>query len=111
MGYCNLRCVSCMPEDQAILPDPELRQDAAVLLLTTLLADPGFDMIRLTGGEPTVRARVVELVAWIAATPGIRPASMTTNGILLGRLARSRPQAFNGSVSPSTPSIPRSSGA
>jgi cyclic pyranopterin phosphate synthase len=52
-----------------------------------LFANLGFDKIRLTGGEPTVRAHVVDLVRGIAQTPGIRSLSMTTNGILLKRLA------------------------
>jgi GTP 3',8-cyclase len=53
----------------------------------------GFDKIRLTGGEPTVRANVVEIVRTIAHTPGIRSLSMTTNGVLLDRLAQPLAQA------------------
>ncbi len=45
------------------------------------------DKIRLTGGEPTVRAGVIELVRQIAQVPGIRDLSMTTNGILLREMA------------------------
>ena len=44
--------------------------------------------MRLTGGEPNVRAHIVELVREIAAVPGIRSLSMTTNGVLLGKLAQ-----------------------
>src|SRR5207245_2062757 len=47
----------------------------------------GFDKFRLTGGEPTVRANVVEIVRGIAQTPGVRSLSMTTNGLLLRQLA------------------------
>src|SRR5258706_14263550 len=86
--HCNLRCVYCMPEDQTFRPRAELMQDDEILLLTRLFADLGFDKIRLTGGEPTVRARVVELVRGIAATPGVRSLSMTTNGVLLPKLAQ-----------------------
>jgi cyclic pyranopterin phosphate synthase len=56
-------------------------------VLTRLFADLGFDKIRLTGGEPTVRAHVVGLVRGIASTEGIRSVSMTTNGVLLEKLA------------------------
>jgi cyclic pyranopterin phosphate synthase len=56
--------------------------------LTQLFAGLGFDKIRLTGGEPTVRANVVDIVRSITSTPGIRSVSMTTNGILLKKLAR-----------------------
>lgn len=85
--HCNLRCVYCMPEDMTFRPNPELMQDDEVLLLVRLFASLGFDKLRLTGGEPTVRANLVDLVREIAHTPGIRSLSMTTNGVLLGRLA------------------------
>jgi cyclic pyranopterin phosphate synthase len=62
-------------------------QDGEILRLTGLFAGLGFDKIRLTGGEPTLRENVVELVNAIAGTPGIESVSMTTNGILLSDLA------------------------
>jgi cyclic pyranopterin phosphate synthase len=68
-------------------------QDDEVLLLVQLFANLGFDKFRLTGGEPTVRAHVVDLVRGIAATPGVRSLSMTTNGVLLGKLAKPLKQA------------------
>jgi cyclic pyranopterin phosphate synthase len=85
--HCNLRCVYCMPEDMTFRPNPELMQDDEVLLLVRLFARLGFHKFRLTGGEPTVRAHLVDLVREIRATPGVRSLSMTTNGILLSRLA------------------------
>src|SRR5574341_1952593 len=86
--HCNLRCVYCMPEDQTFRPNAELMQDDELFLLTRLFAGLGFDKIRLTGGEPTVRAHVVDIVRGIASTPGIRAVSMTTNGVLLKKLAQ-----------------------
>lgn len=85
--HCNLRCIYCMPEDQTFRPNADLMQDDEILLLTQMFASLGFDKIRLTGGEPTVRAHVVDLVHSIASTAGIRSVSMTTNGLLLSRLA------------------------
>jgi len=85
--HCNLRCVYCMPEDQTFLPRQELMQDDEIVRLVGVFAGLGFDKIRLTGGEPTVRAGVVDLVRRIAATPGIGSISMTTNGVLLSKLA------------------------
>jgi cyclic pyranopterin phosphate synthase len=76
-----------MPEDQTFRPNPELMQDDEIALLTRLFASLGFDKIRLTGGEPTVRKNIVEIVRSIASTPGIEAVSMTTNGILLKKLA------------------------
>ncbi len=86
--HCNLRCIYCMPEDQVFRPNAELMQDDEILLLVRLFASLGFDKIRLTGGEPTVRAHVVDLVRNIAHTEGIRTVTMTTNGVLLAKLAR-----------------------
>ena len=85
--HCNLRCIYCMPEDQTFRPNADLMQDEEILLLTQLFASLGFDKIRLTGGEPTVRAHVVDIVRGISSTPGIRSVSMTTNGLLLSRLS------------------------
>jgi GTP 3',8-cyclase len=86
--HCNLRCVYCMPEDMTFRPNAELMQDDEVLQFVQLFASLGFDKFRLTGGEPTVRANVVNLVRGIAQTPGVRSLSMTTNGVLLKRLAQ-----------------------
>ncbi|MGA2503541.1 MAG: GTP 3',8-cyclase MoaA [Anaerolineales bacterium] len=85
--HCNLRCVYCMPEDMTFRPRAEMMQDDEVLLLARLFADLGFDKIRLTGGEPTVRAHIVDIVRGISTTPGIHSVSMTTNGVLLSKLA------------------------
>jgi GTP 3',8-cyclase len=85
--HCNLRCVYCMPEDMTFRPNAELMQDDELLALVRMFAGLGFDKLRLTGGEPTVRAHVVDLVREIAATPGVKSLSMTTNGVLLKKLA------------------------
>ncbi len=91
--HCNLRCVYCMPEDMTFRPNAHLMQDDELLLLARLFADLGFDKFRLTGGEPTVRAHVVDIVREIHAIPGVRSLSMTTNGLLLGKLAQPLKQA------------------
>jgi len=85
--HCNLRCIYCMPENMTFRPNSEMMQDDEVLLLTQLFTELGFDKIRLTGGEPTVHPKIVEIVRGIAATPGVRSLSMTTNGVLLPKLA------------------------
>jgi len=85
--HCNLRCVYCMPEDVIFRPNAELMQDDEILLFTRLFASLGFHKIRLTGGEPTVRANIIDLVRGISDTPGVRSVSMTTNGIMLAKLA------------------------
>ncbi len=85
--HCNLRCVYCMPEEMTFRPPAEMMQDDEVLLLARLFANLGFDKIRLTGGEPTVRAHIVEIVQGISSTPGVKSVSLTTNGVLLSKLS------------------------
>ncbi len=84
---CNLRCVYCMPEHTTFQPNHKLMTDDEMLTLVRLFAELGFDKFRLTGGEPTVRPDIVELVRAMAALPGVRDVSMTTNGTLLAALA------------------------
>lgn len=86
--HCNLRCIYCMPDQMTFRPRAELMQDDEILRLTRVFASLGFDKIRLTGGEPTVRVQVVDLVRQIAAIPGLRTITMTTNGVLFARLAQ-----------------------
>lgn len=84
---CNLRCVYCMPEEIAFRPAAALLQDDEILTLVRVAASLGVDKIRLTGGEPTVRRGLVELVRGIRAIPGIGRLAMTTNGVKLAELA------------------------
>ncbi|MBX2999795.1 MAG: GTP 3',8-cyclase MoaA [Caldilineaceae bacterium] len=85
---CNLRCVYCMPEDMKFRPRRELMSDEELLLLVRVGASLGVNKIRLTGGEPTIRPNVVDLVREIACIPGVDDLAMTTNGILLDKLAQ-----------------------
>lgn len=85
---CNLRCVYCMPEQMTFRPRHELMSDEELMTLVRVGASLGVTKIRLTGGEPTIRPNVVELVRAIAATPGVKDLAMTTNGLLLDKLAR-----------------------
>ncbi len=84
---CNLRCVYCMPEVMRFRPKAELLQDDEVVTIVRAGAELGVDKVRLTGGEPTVRHGIIELVRRIARISGIRDLSMTTNGVLLKKLA------------------------
>src|SRR6202012_3336083 len=55
--------------------------------LIGLFAGVGFRKIRFTGGEPTLRSALVDLVGHAARTPGIEAIGLTTNGVLLENLA------------------------
>ncbi len=85
---CNFRCTYCMPEEGiAALPRSEVLSFEEIERLVRVFAGLGIRKVRLTGGEPTARRGVVELVRRIAAIPGIAEVAMTTNGHLLERLA------------------------
>lgn len=85
---CNLRCVYCMPENMTFRPRPALLRDDEIVRLLGLFAETGFEKIRFTGGEPTLRPNITGLVKAAAETPGIKKVAITTNGILLDYLAR-----------------------
>jgi cyclic pyranopterin phosphate synthase len=76
-----------MPEQMHFRPRHELMSDDEIIQLVRVGASLGVNKIRLTGGEPTVRPGIVELIRRIAAVPGIRDLAMTTNGILLDEMA------------------------
>ena len=85
---CNLRCVYCMPEHMQFRPRHELMSDEEIIYLVKVAASLGVDKIRLTGGEPTIRPGVVDLVRRINTVPGIEDVAMTTNALLLDKLAQ-----------------------
>lgn len=85
---CNLRCTYCLPGGWQPGPDrdpplsgPEIRR------LVRAFAALGVEKVRLTGGEPTLRRDLPEIVRAIAETPGITRVGLTTNGLALERLA------------------------
>lgn len=87
--HCNLRCVYCMPlKGLTFAPSAELLQADEIELVVRAAVSVGFHKFRLTGGEPTLRADLVDITRRISAIDGVADLSMTTNGILLPRLAR-----------------------
>lgn len=85
---CNLRCAYCMPAGGV-----EKRRHEDVLTVEELeeiarsAGRCGIRKIRLTGGEPLVRRGIVDICARTAAAPGVEEVCMTTNGLLLPKLA------------------------
>jgi GTP 3',8-cyclase len=85
---CNFRCRYCMPaEGLEWLARDEVLSFEEIERLVGLLAAMGVDEVRLTGGEPLVRREVPVLVEKLARLEGVRDLSLTTNGVLLDRLA------------------------
>ena len=85
---CNLRCIYCMPEKGTEFHShADVLNDEELVRVVQVFARLGFDRVRLTGGEPTVRPNLVSLVEQIGQTPGINEIAMTTNAMLLEKLA------------------------
>jgi cyclic pyranopterin phosphate synthase len=88
---CNFRCTYCMPRevfgrDFAFLPRAEILTFEEIERLARLFVERyGFDSIRLTGGEPTVRAHLPVLVGKLARLPA--DLALTTNGVTLALVA------------------------
>jgi cyclic pyranopterin phosphate synthase len=87
--HCNLRCVYCMPVDGVTYaPSADMLDAGQIERVARAAAMIGFRKIRLTGGEPTLRADLVDIVSRIAKIEGIEDVALTTNGILLPKLAQ-----------------------
>ena len=85
---CSLRCTYCMPEDAGpFLPKDEVLSPAEIERLVRIAVRHGITAVRLTGGEPLLRADVVEIVGRLSSIrflDGTRlPIAMTTNGVSL----------------------------
>ena len=90
---CNFRCVYCMPKeiygaDHEFLPRTELLTFEEITRLARLFVDQGVTKLRLTGGEPLLRRNIERLVEMLAKLGDI-DLTLTTNGALLAKKARS----------------------
>ncbi|KAF9112080.1 Molybdenum cofactor synthesis protein 1 [Mortierella sp. AM989] len=85
---CNLRCTYCMPAEGVDLsPKDEILTTPEIIRLARLFVQEGVTKIRLTGGEPTVRKDINELVEQLGElqSMGLKTIAMTSNGIALKR--------------------------
>ena len=99
---CNFRCAYCLPDGCSSAADPEPLSLAEIGRLVSAFAGLGVWKVRLTGGEPTLRRDICEIVRSIAATPGVTRVGLTTNGYrvagLVPELQRAGLSALNVSV-------------
>ncbi len=86
---CNIRCFYCMPDENVrFRPRHELLSFEEIERFARVAAGLGVNKLRLTGGEPLVRADLPKLVERLAAIDGIHDIALTTNGILLAEQAQ-----------------------
>ncbi|WP_042356499.1 GTP 3',8-cyclase MoaA [Bacillus rubiinfantis] len=91
---CNFRCQYCMPADQfgsdfEFLPRSALLTYEEIERVARIFVHLGVEKIRLTGGEPLLRRDLPILVAKLSSLDGLRDIALTTNGVLLPKLASS----------------------
>jgi cyclic pyranopterin phosphate synthase len=84
---CNFRCTYCRPAVEKFKRHDELLTFEEIEKIVRLMAGLGLSKLRLTGGEPLVRKGIIDLVAMLAAVPGIEDMAMTTNGVFLDKYA------------------------
>jgi cyclic pyranopterin phosphate synthase len=85
---CNLRCYYCLHEaDSEFLERSQLLTYEEITEVVRNAIELGFNKFRLTGGEPLVRTDIISLVEMIGHLDGVEDFGMTTNGVLLDRLA------------------------
>lgn len=80
---CNLRCIYCMEEEEDFFKKEELLKDEEIIKIVKVFAKLGIKKVRLTGGEPLVRANILNLIKKIYDVEGIESIYITTNGINL----------------------------
>ena len=94
IDHCNLRCVYCMPlRGLSFLPASHMLTASEVETVARAAASVGFRKIRLTGGEPTLREDLIEIVERIRTVEGVEDISMTTNAVRLPDMAERLKQA------------------
>jgi len=93
LDRCNFRCPYCMPETEFHADFEFLKRDdrlthEEILKIAGVATRLGVSKLRLTGGEPLLDKKLPELVAGIAAMPGVDDLAMTTNAMLLAPVAQ-----------------------
>ena len=92
MDRCNFRCPYCMPREkfheayQFLRPSERLSFEE-IARLTRLFVAMGVRKIRLTGGEPLLRPGLSDLISEISSIADVQDVALTTNGVLLEKLA------------------------
>ena len=89
---CNFRCTYCMPADSlqgrgVFLPLVKLLTDHEIEDLVRIFVDIGVRKLRITGGEPLIRPGLPGLLKRLTSIPGLDDVALTTNGVMLPRLA------------------------
>ena len=86
---CNFRCLYCMPEaGLAWLPKSDILSYEEITAVVRQLAPLGLRRLRITGGEPTIRPQIHELIRMLRAIPEIEDIAISTNGVRLPEMGQ-----------------------
>ena len=86
---CNLRCRYCMPQEGVCKRNhADMMTEDETILAVEAAASLGITKLRITGGEPLVKRNIVSICRRAAAVEGIEEVCLTTNGVLLPKLAK-----------------------
>ncbi|XP_025408022.1 GTP 3',8-cyclase, mitochondrial isoform X2 [Sipha flava] len=84
---CNLRCEYCMPLKGVQLSEQsKILTNYEIIRLISLFAEQGVNKIRLTGGEPTLKKDIIQIVESISDIKQLKTVAMTTNGLTLTKM-------------------------
>jgi cyclic pyranopterin phosphate synthase len=92
MDRCNFRCPYCMPREtydgsHRFLKTAERLSFQEIVRLARLFVQLGVRKLRITGGEPLLRANLADLIGDLTSIPGVADVALTTNGALLAKYA------------------------
>lgn len=98
MDKCNFRCTYCMPKeifgkDYVFMKEEELLTFSEIVQTAKQFAALGVNKLRITGGEPLLRKNVDELIQELNQIEGVDDIALTTNGVMLPKLAKSLKEA------------------
>ena len=86
---CNLRCRYCMPEEGVCKKaHADMLTEEEFVTAVEAAASLGITKVRITGGEPLVKKNIVSICRHAAAVEGIKEVCLTTNGLLLPKMAK-----------------------
>jgi cyclic pyranopterin phosphate synthase len=107
---CNFRCPYCMPRERfhehyRFLKTSERLEFAEIVRLARLFLGLGVRKLRITGGEPLLRAELADLIGDLTTLPGVEDLALTTNGVLLPQHAAQLRAAGLGRVTVSLDSL------
>lgn len=85
---CNLRCLYCIPKQPHFKHKDEILTYEEILRIIKVFVELGINKVRITGGEPLVREGIISFLTQLSQIQEIKDLAITTNGILLKRLAK-----------------------